>query len=450
MNGDYYRPEVRLEFDERRARAEYEERRVRADMERKRRERALRREEERRRAARTLGCLLLSCLLAAVVLAAVLVWPRTAKELTVEAGTALPEAQDFVRGGFFHAEIVNGLYEAGDSTVLGDRVVKLSIAGRERTAVVHVEDTIPPAVETRNLSLVNATEVFPEDFVAAVQDATETETAFVQTPDLSGSGTQEVHIAVTDAAGNRTEAAAQLELTIDNTPPVIEGTGVLSVVMGGTVSYKKGVTVTDDQDPSPALEVDNSQVNLKVPGTYRVTYTATDFAGNQSEKTIDLQVTTPLPADVTQETLDMAADNLLAEITTPDMSQYEAAKAIYKWCHGRIAYVDSSEKDNWILAAWQGIMKRQGDCYTYCMTAKELLTRAGIENRLIERIRKGNSMHFWNLIDIGEGWHHFDTTPRAGNPPSFFYLTDSELMAYSNAHRGTHNYDRTIYTDIVP
>ena len=422
-------------------------RRARAERMRRRR---VKQREARQRMARTIRWLFLSCVMAGTVLGLALGWPRTVKSLTVEAGSALPEAADFVTGGFFQAEIVNGLYEAGNSTVLGDRVVKLSIAGQERTAVVHVVDTTPPSVKTRDLSLVNVTEVFPEDMIASVQDATGTTVEFVQPPDLTAAGTQQVTLAVTDQGGNRTEAAASLELVVDNTPPVISGVGEQTVVMGGTVSYKKGVTVTDDQDPDPALEIDNSGVNLKVPGTYTVTYTATDFAGNQSRTEGKLYVVTPLPEDVTQETLDMAADNLLAQITTPEMSQYEVAKAIYSWCHNRISYVDSSEKDNWILAAWQGIMKRQGDCYTYCMTAKELLTRAGIENRLIERIRKGNSMHYWNLIDIGEGWHHFDTTPRVGNPPSFFYLTDSQLMAYSNAHRGTHNYDRTIYTDIVP
>ena len=71
----------------------------------------------------------------------------------------------------------------------------------------------------------------------------------------------------------------------------------------------------------------------------------------------------------------------------------------------------------------------------------------------IERIRYGNGMHFWNLVDIGEGWRHFDTCRRADGS-TFFYLTDAELMEYSEAHTapdypyGTHYYDRTLYPEI--
>ncbi len=83
------------------------------------------------------------------------------------------------------------------------------------------------------------------------------------------------------------------------------------------------------------------------------------------------------------------------------------------------------------------------------MTAKCLLTRAGIKNMDIEKIPTPTTMHYWNLIDIGEGWHHFDTCRRVDGS-TFFYKTDAELMAYSNSHDGTHNYDRSRYPDIIP
>ena len=97
--------------------------------------------------------------------------------------------------------------------------------------------------------------------------------------------------------------------------------------------------------------------------------------------------------------------------------------------------------------AYQGILEREGDCYTYAMTEKCLLSRAGIKNMDIEKIKKNNSMHFWNLIDIGERWYHFDSTRRADGA-TFFYLTDEKLMKYSKAHNGTHNYDRELYPKI--
>ena len=409
-----------------------------------------RRREARMRAWTAFLRLIGAAVLAGAAALITLGWPRTARELTIEAGAPLPDAEAFVTGGFFHAEILSGLDPSVDTHTLGDRQVVLKILGMERGAVVHVVDTTPPAVETRDLWVVNPEAVSPEDLLVSVSDATETTVAFVEPPDLGYEGPRELGIAVTDEGGNRTVAPAVLDVVLDDTPPEIQGVKELTVTVGGTVSYKKDVTVVDDHDDAPSLEVDNSAVDLRMPGTYPVTYRATDFAGNTSEKTTRLYVITPMSEDLTEEMVYAAADSLLEELLTDDMDLYQKAKAIYRWCHGRIAYVDSSEKDNWIKAAWQGIVKRSGDCYVYCIASKVLLTRAGIENMVIERIPRGNSMHYWNLIDIGEGWHHFDTTPRAGNPPSFFYLTDSELMAYSNAHRGTHNYDRSKYPDIVP
>ena len=156
---------------------------------------------------------------------------------------------------------------------------------------------------------------------------------------------------------------------------------------------------------------------------------------------------------LTEELVNAEADKLLAAITDPSMSQYEICRAIYNWCNKKIAYQDGAPKTNWVVGAYCGLVERRGDCFTFAMTSKCLLTRAGITNMDIQRVRIGNSMHFWNLVDIGEGWHHFDTC-RRGDGATFFYLTDAELMAYSEAHisstypLGTHFYDRTLYPEI--
>ena len=64
-------------------------------------------------------------------------------------------------------------------------------------------------------------------------------------------------------------------------------------------------------------------------------------------------------------------------------------------------------QDDWLRAAYQGLHNRQGDCYVYQMTSKVLLDAAGIENRLIDTMPL-RYLHCWNLVNIGEGWYHFD------------------------------------------
>ena len=76
----------------------------------------------------------------------------------------------------------------------------------------------------------------------------------------------------------------------DQEPPVILGARDLEVEAGGTISYRRGVTVTDNSGVPPELTIDSSRVNLAVPGVYPVTYTARDGSGNESSVTITVTV----------------------------------------------------------------------------------------------------------------------------------------------------------------
>ena len=48
------------------------------------------------------------------------------------------------------------------------------------------------------------------------------------------------------------------------------------------------------------------------------------------------------------------------------------------------------------------------------------------------------------MVNCGQGWYHFDTTPRKGGG-EFFMLTDKELETYSLAHSNSHEFDHTLY-----
>ena len=69
------------------------------------------------------------------------------------------------------------------------------------------------------------------------------------------------------------------------------------------------------------------------------------------------------------------------------------------------------------------------------------MTRAGIKNQGI--VKQGGG-HYWSLVDIGNGWYHFDATPRKGGG-EFFMLTDAEIERYSKSHGNSHVWDKTKY-----
>lgn len=380
----------------------------------------------------------------------------------IEAGDACPAVADFLNWECGQAYIVSGISDDMDFRHVQNYEVVIHLYSQNVTTILYVVDTVPPRVQTQNKTIMLGEPFSLEDFVESVSDITDYEVSYQEEPDVESGGEYTIALEVVDEGGNVTHAHALLEVLQDVTPPEISGVEEITILVGESVSYKRNVTVTDDYDDAVRLEVDNSEVDVDKPGDYPVIYRATDKAGNMTEVATVLHVKAPVvekPAVgvggevVTEETVNAAADQLLASITDSSMSQYEIIKAIYDWCHAKIAYVNGASKDNWVQGAYDGLVKKKGDCYTYAMTAKCLLNRAGITNMDIERVRVGNGMHFWNLVDIGEGWHHFDTCRRADGS-TFFYLTDAELMAYSETHtgkeypNGTHYYDRTLYPEI--
>ena len=83
-----------------------------------------------------------------------------------------------------------------------------------------------------------------------------------------------------DALGNTGSWSTPTKFTIDNTAPVITVTGSSTITIEGGSTYTElGATALDSHDGSFAATVSGT-VNTSVVGTYTVTYTASDIAGN--------------------------------------------------------------------------------------------------------------------------------------------------------------------------
>lgn len=234
----------------------------------------------------------------------------------------------------------------------------------------------------------------------------------------------------------------------DTQPPVISGVKDLTVAVGESLSYRTGVTVTDNVDETVRLQVDSSGVNLSEPGEYQALYWAEDAAGNRAEVPVTVTVVAAVTVDdadtgatedvvesgnveITQDGVNELADEILAEITTPGMSQREKALAIYNYVHNHIKYVSTSDKSSWLVGAYVGFTRGSGDCYNYFACSKALLTRAGIPNVDLTRVG-GNSRHYWQLVDVGSGYYHFDACPHPNSYPLYsFLLTEEEVKAYT-------------------
>lgn len=378
-----------------------------------------------------------------VVIASQLISRITIKDYTVEAGEPFPDMSTFL---ILPAE--DAIFVTQPDTINmskpGDYNVIVSARDIECTTVLHIQDTIAPEIQVKNITAYNVDKVTCESFIQSVKDATALTYQFVKEPDMKKLGEQRLTIVATDEGGNSVQADAVLTLITDKEPPVIKGAKDITVYVGRTIQYKNGVKVTDNQDKNIKLQVDNSKVNTKVCGDYPVTYYAQDVTGNKTSVSVVVHV---VESKYSEAEVNALADKVLASITNSSMSQRQKLTAIYKWTRGSIAYTGSSDKSSWTKAAYEGLVDRKGDCYTYACVAKVLLTRAGISNKDIVKI-PSKTKHYWNLVNIGEGWYHFDTTPRKGQKISFCYINDATLMNYSKANGNSHNYDRNVYTDI--
>ena len=373
-------------------------------------------------------------------------------EVYIEAGSKDCTVGDFLKhdadGVAFSKDSDFDLNTPGDYKITINR--KMPVIGKMTYhSTLHVQDTTAPVVILAEESIemyTTATAPTAADLVESVIDASNCTIDFKEPYDFTKEGKFDVVILVTDEALNTTESTIPCTVVEDVTPPEITGVEPLTVSQGDAISYKKGVTVTDDKDENPTLEVDTSLVNPDKRGTYKITYTATDAAGNTSEKTTTIKIVSAKISEATEETVYAKADEILSEIITDNMTQLQQAKAVFDWVVKNITYSETAGIDDLLSAAYKGMYYRVGDCTVKQKTAEVMLNRLGIKNMEIEKIRDTRG-HYWLLIDVGEGWYHYDPNLQLDGT-IIFYWHDADLWAYSNAHKNTHNYDPSKYPHI--
>lgn len=214
--------------------------------------------------------------------------------------------------------------------------------------------------------------------------------------------------------------------TIDNVPPAS--------------------SCVDTIDDKTAVHVEYKETpDFSKPGEYTVTLLLSDAGGNESELCVSIMVVEHLGDEKNEDAVNLMADEILDDITTSKMSDLEKSFEIYKWVNENIAYTGYSDKENWIVAAYDAFTLRSGDCYTYFAAAKALLQRANIQSIDVKKSEPSVSAHYWSLVNVGSGWYHFDCTPRVGEGDHFFLVTDEELEKYSVAHGDSHIFESGRY-----
>ncbi len=172
---------------------------------------------------------------------------------------------------------------------VGEYKVVYKYKDEEKTLKVNVVDTLPPEFDVKSKKVALNQTVEPSEFVKNIKDASQTKVSFARNYEFNKVGWQEIEVIVKDEYDNETRKKVKVNVVKDEKAPEII-VGNANVVVGEKIDLKALATIKDDFDKNPTLKVESDKLDTNKIGTYQVKYIAKDVSGNQSEKTIQVEV----------------------------------------------------------------------------------------------------------------------------------------------------------------
>lgn len=193
----------------------------------------------------------------------------------------------------------------------GVRETTLTIGGVTGTFTsTTLADTTPPVISlTGGNQTITQGSTWVEPGYEAIDNAdgdiSVTGVEIIGTVDTSVLGQQQILYRATDASGNIAESTRTVTVVEfvpdDTTAPVIQLTGGNRTITVGDTWIDPGYTATDDTDGDITDQVVVSgTVNTATPGSYSITYTVSDAAGNESVATRIVTVLSATPYPLTE------------------------------------------------------------------------------------------------------------------------------------------------------
>ncbi|MFR6098659.1 MAG: polysaccharide deacetylase family protein [Longibaculum sp.] len=172
---------------------------------------------------------------------------------------------------------------------VGEYKVVYKYKDEEKTLKVNVVDTLPPEFDVKSKKVALNQTVEPSEFVKNIKDSSKTKLSFAKNYEFNKVGWQEIEVIVKDEYDNETRKKVKVNVVKDEKAPEII-VGNANVVVGEKIDLKALATIKDDFDKNPTLKVESDKLDTNKIGTYQVKYIAKDVSGNQSEKTIQVEV----------------------------------------------------------------------------------------------------------------------------------------------------------------
>lgn len=315
----------------------------------------------------------------------------------------------------------------------GTYAVNVTVNGVPETMAITVVDTTPPVLHETSLAgktLYTYHDYYPEDFFEA-EDYSPVSFMFLKEPDQKKAGRQQITVVARDAAGNESTASRSVYLRKDHKAPNIYGAIDRICYVGEPIAYLTDVFAVDDEDGPVEVTVE-SNVNTQKTGSYRVIFRAKDLSGNTTKSVCTYKL---IRRTVTEEELHTVMQQVMEEITTPDMVNAEKLRAIFDYVQQRIVYTNGSNKNytDWRKAAYDGYMQGVGDCYNIYALTRALLDETDIQYLSVERLKTGSwrTRHYWVIVNLGTGWYCLDPTRTPRHRVECFMWTREKCSYYN-------------------
>lgn len=304
--------------------------------------------------------------------------------------------------GFDHSQIdaVNKGAAGQYQICAGDRVCKVT-----------VRDTTAPELLLQDVTIFLDQQAQLRDFLVSVKDASGAVSTRILTELTFGAvGQQKVSVEAEDCYGNISYGEAVLTIKEDEAPEI---SGLEDIVLRkyAVPNYTAGIAAVDDRDGPVSFTYDTSKVQLDKAGTYFITYTAVDSAGN--ETTMRRRLIVESDSDDTAI--------LIAQMAAQCGND---PKAITDFVRSKIYY----RSDEWggEDPAYFGFTKGYGNCMVSAACLQAILEYKGYNTKLIW-LKEEFEPHYWVIVEVEPGvWRHVDATRGVHAPCNV--VTDAERL----------------------
>lgn len=167
--------------------------------------------------------------------------------------------------------------------------ILISCTSKDDEPLINNTDSTPPVVTLNGPSTVTLVQgtAYLESGASATDDVDgDLDVTTTGTVDINTPSTYTITYTAIDSANNTGSATRTVIIEmIDSMPPVITLNGeIIITLVQGTAYVELGATATDNVDVNVVVSISGT-VDVNVPGTYNILYSATDDANNTGSAT---------------------------------------------------------------------------------------------------------------------------------------------------------------------